>query len=139
MFASNFYTSCFVSRENSIGKRLIRHNWEKAVYRSLFTLANTLTIRPKLPIWPKQGFFGKSHLTGFYFLIAPYHAAKFEKILRADPEKFYKVQKFTDLETNTQANQQQVYQLNNALKQDMNKSNKAISCQRKELQKNERR
>ena len=95
----------------SVGKtrlgRLIRHNWEKTIYQSLFILANTLKIRPKLPIWPKQGFFGKSHLTDFYLLIAPYHAAKFEKILRADPEKFYKVQKFTDLETNTQTNQQQ--------------------------------
>ena len=42
MFAVNFYTSCFVSRGNSIGKKVIRLDWEKAVYRLLFTLANTL-------------------------------------------------------------------------------------------------
>ena len=42
MFTVNFYASCFASRGNSIGKKLIRLDWEKAVYRSLFTLANTL-------------------------------------------------------------------------------------------------
>ena len=42
MLAVNFYASCFVSRENSVGKKLIRLDWEKAVYRPLFTLANTL-------------------------------------------------------------------------------------------------
>ena len=42
MFAVNFYASSFVSRENSIGKKLIRLGWEKTVYRLLFTLANTL-------------------------------------------------------------------------------------------------
>ena len=42
MFTVNFYASCFVSRGNSIGKKFIRLDWEKAVYRSLFTLANTL-------------------------------------------------------------------------------------------------
>ena len=30
--------------------------------------------------------FAKFHLNNFYLLIVPYHAAKFEKILRADPE-----------------------------------------------------
>ena len=42
MFAVNFYASCFVSRGNSIGKKVIGLDWEKAVYRPLFTLANTL-------------------------------------------------------------------------------------------------
>ena len=42
MFAVNFYASCFVSRRNSIGKKLIRLNWEKAVYPMLFTLTNNL-------------------------------------------------------------------------------------------------
>ena len=41
MFAVNFYASCFVSRGNSIGKEPMRLDWEKAVYRPLFTLANT--------------------------------------------------------------------------------------------------
>ena len=44
MFAVNFYTSCFVSRKNSIGKKVIIFDWEKAVYRPLFTLANTLMV-----------------------------------------------------------------------------------------------
>ena len=42
MFAVNFYASCFVSRGNSNGKKVIRLDWEKAVYRLLFMLANTL-------------------------------------------------------------------------------------------------
>ena len=42
MFAVNFYASCFVSRGNSVGKKVVRFDWEKAVYRPLFTLANTL-------------------------------------------------------------------------------------------------
>ena len=37
--------SCFASRGNSIGKKLIRLNWEKAVYQPLFMLANTLTVK----------------------------------------------------------------------------------------------
>ena len=45
MFAVNFYASCFVSRENSIGKKVTRFDWEKAVYWLLFTLANTLMIK----------------------------------------------------------------------------------------------
>ena len=44
MFAVNFYASCFVSRGNSIGKKVIRFDWEKAVYWLLFTLANTLKV-----------------------------------------------------------------------------------------------
>ena len=44
MFAVNFYASCLVIRGNSIGKKLVRLDWEKAVYRPLFTLANTLYI-----------------------------------------------------------------------------------------------
>ena len=45
----------------------------------------------------------------------PYHAAKFEKILRVYPEKFCKAEKITDLQTQTQkeTNQQQVFQLKN--------------------------
>ena len=43
MFAVDFYKGCFVSRGNSIGKKLIRLDWEKTVYRPLFTLANTLS------------------------------------------------------------------------------------------------
>ena len=42
MFAVNFYTSCFISRGNSIGKKVVRLNWEKAIYWLLFMLANTL-------------------------------------------------------------------------------------------------
>ena len=42
MFTVNFYASFFVSRGNSIGEKLIRLDWEKPVYRSLFTLASTL-------------------------------------------------------------------------------------------------
>ena len=42
MFSVNFYASCFVSRETQLGKNLIKLDWEKAVYRLLFTLANTL-------------------------------------------------------------------------------------------------
>ena len=38
------YMSCFVSRGNSIGKKFIRLDWEKAVYQTLFTLANTLNV-----------------------------------------------------------------------------------------------
>ena len=43
MFAVNFCVSCYVSRGNSIGKKLIRLDWEKAVYWLLFMLANTLS------------------------------------------------------------------------------------------------
>ena len=42
MFAVNFCTSCFISRGNSIGKKVIRLNWEKVIYWLLFMLANTL-------------------------------------------------------------------------------------------------
>ena len=42
MFAVNFYTSCFVSTGNSVGKKPIRLYWEKVVCQLLFTLANTL-------------------------------------------------------------------------------------------------
>ena len=45
MFAVNYCASCFDIRGNSIGKNLVRLNWEKAVYRPLFTLANTLLFR----------------------------------------------------------------------------------------------
>ena len=38
MVAVNFYAS----RGNAIGKKLVRLDWEKAVCRPLFTLANTL-------------------------------------------------------------------------------------------------
>ena len=44
MFAVNFYTSCFDSRETQLGKKLIRLDWEKVVYRPLFTLPNTLLL-----------------------------------------------------------------------------------------------
>ena len=44
MFAVNFYASCFDGRGNPIGKKLIRFDWQKAVYQPLFTLANTLAI-----------------------------------------------------------------------------------------------
>ena len=44
MFAVNFYASCLVTRGSSIGKKLIRLDWEKAVYRLLFTIANTLLL-----------------------------------------------------------------------------------------------
>ena len=47
MFAVSFYVSCFDSRGDLIGKRLIRLNWEKNVYQPLFTLANTLIIHNK--------------------------------------------------------------------------------------------
>ena len=42
MFAVNFYASCSVSSEIQLGKSLLRLDWEKAIYRSLFILANTL-------------------------------------------------------------------------------------------------
>ena len=45
MFSVNFYASCLVSRETRLGKNLIKLDWEKAVYRPLFTLANTLSER----------------------------------------------------------------------------------------------
>ena len=45
--------------------------------------------------WHKRGFFCKFYLSDFYLLIVAYHATKFEKILTAVPEKFYKVEKFT--------------------------------------------
>ena len=46
MFAVNFYVSCFGSRGNSIGKKLLlSSDWEKAIYQPLFTLANTLKYR----------------------------------------------------------------------------------------------
>ena len=41
---------------------------------------------PKLAIWPNKGFFEKSHVSNFSLIILPYLTAKFEKILRADPE-----------------------------------------------------
>ena len=43
MFTVNFYATCFVSRGNSIGKKFIRFDREKAACQSLFTLANTMT------------------------------------------------------------------------------------------------
>ena len=42
MFAANFYVGCFVSRGNSIKKKLIRPGWKKVVCQPLFMLANTL-------------------------------------------------------------------------------------------------
>ena len=47
MFAISFYGSCFVNRGNSIGKKFTRPDWEKAIYRSLFMLANTLIFLSK--------------------------------------------------------------------------------------------
>ena len=42
MFAVNFYASCLIDTGNSIRKNLLRLDWEKAVYRPLFKLPNTL-------------------------------------------------------------------------------------------------
>ena len=42
MFAVKFYASCFDSRGNSIGKKLLRLDWEKATYWLLSMLANSL-------------------------------------------------------------------------------------------------
>ena len=42
MFAVHFYASCFDSRGNLIGKKSLWLDREKAVYRPLFALANTL-------------------------------------------------------------------------------------------------
>ena len=42
MFTFNVYTSCFVSRGNSTGKKLRTADCEKIVYQLLFTLADTL-------------------------------------------------------------------------------------------------
>ena len=36
--------------ETQLGKKLTRLDWEKAVYQSLFTLANTLHIYGKVPV-----------------------------------------------------------------------------------------
>ena len=44
MFAVHFYASCFDRRGNLIGKKNLWLDWEKAVYRPLFALANTLAI-----------------------------------------------------------------------------------------------
>ena len=44
------------------------------------------TIGPKLPIWPKRGNFRKFRFHYFYVLIVLYHAAMFEKFLRAYSE-----------------------------------------------------
>ena len=30
-------------------------------------------------LWPKRGFLGKFHSSGFYLVIVPYHAARFER------------------------------------------------------------
>ena len=38
-----FYASCFGSGRNLIGKKSLRLDWEQAVYRPLFALADTLT------------------------------------------------------------------------------------------------
>ena len=45
MFAVNFCASCFDSMGNSIGKKIITLDWENAVYRPLFTLANILILK----------------------------------------------------------------------------------------------
>ena len=42
MFAVHFYTSCFDSRGNLIGKKSLWLDYEKAVYWPLFVLANTM-------------------------------------------------------------------------------------------------
>ena len=46
MFTVNFYASCFAGKGNSIGKKIRRFNWEKAVYQLLFMLASTLSSDP---------------------------------------------------------------------------------------------
>ena len=40
----------------------------------------------KWPICPEQNFFGTNHYCYFHLPIVPFHCAKFEKILTADPE-----------------------------------------------------
>ena len=40
----------------------------------------------KWPIWPKLIFFGTNHCYYFHLPIGPFHCAKFEKILTAEPE-----------------------------------------------------
>ena len=48
-------------------------------------------------------FLGKLHLSSFYLIIVPYHFAKYKKkILKVDLEKLYKIEKFTDLQTQIQ-------------------------------------
>ena len=42
MFSVNFYVSCFDIIRNSIGKKLIRLDWEEAVYWPLFKLTTSL-------------------------------------------------------------------------------------------------
>ena len=49
MFTVDFYASCFISKGTSIGKKLIRLGWEKAIYQQLFMLANMLNIEGVLP------------------------------------------------------------------------------------------
>ena len=44
MFAVHFYASCFDSRGNSIRKKNLWLDLEKAVYQLLFVLANTLPL-----------------------------------------------------------------------------------------------
>ena len=41
MFSVNFYVSCFDIIRNSIGKKLIRLDWEEAVYQPLFKLTTS--------------------------------------------------------------------------------------------------
>ena len=59
VFAVNFYASYFVSRGNSIWKKLIRLNWEKVVYWLLFTLTNTLEGYPNFD--PFGRYFNKNY------------------------------------------------------------------------------
>ena len=40
----------------------------------------------KWPIWPKLIFLGTNHCHYFHLPIGPFHCAKFEKILTAEPE-----------------------------------------------------
>ena len=52
MFTVNFCVTFFVNRKNSIGKKLVRLDWEKAIYQLVFTLANTLYITiSSVQIW----------------------------------------------------------------------------------------
>ena len=59
MFAVPFYESCFDCRGNLIGKKNLWLDWEKAVYWSLFALANTRTVH-------KNGIFFLLSFFGFF-------------------------------------------------------------------------
>ena len=54
MFAAHFYAGCFDSGKIQLGKKNLWLNWEKAIYRPLFALANILLYSKVVLIHKKQ-------------------------------------------------------------------------------------